>query len=204
MSARGLTLPSDPFSHRTRRERAPNEFVKAGRSVPQTRCPSQGSRNSRIRMSGPAVVGPFGPKRGEGAGRCAERTQSPAPTNPIFCAERTQSPAPNEPNPPPRTNPIPRAERTRASASRAPRGGSARHGAAVPDLEPSATGLSKSTLYYRESGPARSPNPRRGAKPPPRAAWRREARFQTDPRPGRREPARRGGVRGGRSPTPRP
>ena len=123
------------------------------------------------------------PVRRADPSRRADRTRDPAPTGPgtrrranpgvrlwfatvrLHLARRLISaaggPALSGPG-------APRELTRRSSAFRPPRCGSVRDGAGMPDTGPPATVLSKSTLNYRDSGPARSPNPRRGAGPTPR------------------------------------
>ncbi len=157
----------------------------ARRSADRTRAPRRANPSlpsERRRRANPSVRLWFAPVRlGAARGRDAGPRDRPRPAR--RCAERTRRP-PTGPEPPRRANPGVGAERTRACKSRSPRRSSVRDGAGVPDLGPRATVLSKTTPYYRESGPARSPDRRRGADSPPRRSDRgREAGPGTGPRP---------------------
>ena len=117
--------------------------------------------------------------------------------NPSLPTERTRASPPSGPEPPRRPNPSVRLSfaSVRLRAARGPTHAAARRRAdprsiapsepgrppfvrygatlcgsepGMPGFGPPATGLTKNTLDYRESGPPRSPNPRRGEGPRPR------------------------------------
>jgi hypothetical protein len=130
------------------------------------------------RLAQPRRLAPAAPSPRAGRTRRAPRANPRrAPSEPKLLRRTNPIPAPNEPERPRRANPRRGAERTRASAVGAAVCGT---GPGMPDLEPPTIDLSKSTLHHRNSGPARSPNPRRGARPAhhprgPSRGWARGA-----------------------------
>ena len=122
----------------------PNPHSDRTRASPPIGPETRRRANPGIRLSFTpvrlrAAQGPIraGARRRADPGRRAERTRDPAPSEP----ERT-----------------PFVRRGAAPCGTGP---------GMPDTGPPATGLSKTILHYRDSGPARSPNPRRGTEPPP-------------------------------------
>ena len=153
--------------------RAPGmECRPAGRSADRTRSPAPNEANPR-RRANPSVRLSFAIVRpraesGRGAGPRAARDRSvEAPSRRISRDERanlrraeqarTQSSAPTGPETRRRANP---SVRHWFAAVRL------RTGRGMPGAGPPATGLSKTILHYRNSGPVRSPNPSGGARPP--------------------------------------
>ena len=141
------TGPSRPPSEPETRARTQTPAPRARAGDPRRRAPGSEPERPPFGRRGVAL-------RGLGPGRRASDRPARRGT------ERTRAPG--------RSDLSPGAERTRACAFGSPRCGPVRDGAGMTDTGPPASILSKTILDYRDSGPARSPNPRRGAGPPDR------------------------------------